>query len=226
MFQDLPAALTSGLVLAFMIGPVFFVLLETAATKGFRAAISFNFGVFTADILFIGIAYLSSYQLLENLSNAPGLYVFGGVILIVYGLMMYLKRPTREMLDPSRIKSVKHGYLQLFIKGFLLNFINIGVLVIWLGVIIVVGPTVDNDPVRLFTFLGIMLATYFIIDLGKIVLAKQLKGYLTPRRIFKLKKLLGFILIICGLVLTVKGFLPKDKMDIKKGLETIRDSRE
>ncbi|WP_299761861.1 LysE family transporter [uncultured Dokdonia sp.] len=226
MFQDFPAALTSGLVLAFMIGPVFFVLLETAATRGFRAAIIFNLGVFTADIVFIGIAYLSSYQLLENLSNAPGLYVFGGVILIVYGLMMYLKRPTREMLDPTRVKGGKHGYFQLFIKGFLLNFINIGVLVIWLGVIIVVGPTVDNDPVRLFTFLGIMLSTYFVVDLGKIVLAKQLKGYLTPRRIFKVKKLLGLILIICGLVLTVKGFLPKDKMDIKKGLENFRDSRE
>ncbi|MFC4633740.1 LysE family translocator [Dokdonia ponticola] len=223
MFQDFPAALTAGLVLAFMIGPVFFVLLETAATKGFRAAITFNLGVFTADIIFIGIAYLSSYQLLENLSNAPGLYVFGGVILIVYGLMMYLKKPTRDMLDPSRVKSSKHGNLQLYIKGFLLNFINIGVLVIWLGVIIVVGPTVDNNPVRLFTFLGIMLSTYFVVDLGKIVLAKQLKRFLTPRRIFKVKKMLGLILIICGLVLTVKGFLPKDQMDIKKGLENIRD---
>ena len=71
-----------------------------------------------------------------------------------------------------------------------------------------------------------MLATYFIVDLGKIILAKQLKRFLTPRRIFKVKKLLGLILIICGLVLTIKGFLPKDKMDIKKGLENFRDSRE
>ena len=59
MFQDFPAAFTAGLILAFMIGPVFFVLLETAATKGFRAAICFNIGVFIADIAFIGIAYLS-----------------------------------------------------------------------------------------------------------------------------------------------------------------------
>jgi len=222
MFQDLPAAFTSGFFLAFMIGPVFFVLLETAATKGFRAAISFNIGVLTADVVFIGIAYLSSYQLLENLSNASGLYVFGGVILIVYGLIMYLKKPTRETLDPSRAKELKHGYLQLFIKGFLLNFINIGVLVIWLGVILVVGPSVENDPKRLFIFIGIMLSTYFIIDIGKIVLAKQLKRYLTPRRIFKVKKLLGFILILCGLILTVKGFLPKDKLDIKEGIEKIK----
>jgi len=190
------------------------------------SALIFNIGVFLADIFFIGLAYVSSYQLLENLSNAPGLYVFGGAILVVYGVMMYLKKPTRATLDPSRDKNAKHGYLQLFAKGFLLNFINIGVLVIWLGVIIVVGPTVDNDPERLFTFLGIMLVTYFVIDLGKIVLAKQLKRYLTPRRIFMVKKLLGLILVICGLILVTKGFLPKDKMDLQKGLENIRESTE
>jgi len=225
MFQDFPAALTSGLVLAFMIGPVFFVLLETAATRGFRAAICFNVGVFIADIVFIGIAYLSSYQLLENLSNASGLFVFGGVIIIVYGLMMYLKKPTREMLDPSRAKGGKHGYVQLFIKGFLLNFINIGVLVIWLGVILVAGSSVENDPKRLFIFLGIMLVTYFTIDIGKMILAKQLKRFLTPRRVFKVKKLLGLLLIICGLIMAVKGFLPKDKLDIKEGLEKIKQSQ-
>lgn len=222
MFQDFPAAFTSGLVLAFMIGPVFFVLLETAATKGFRAAISFNLGVFIADVFFIAVAYVSSYQLLENLSNTPGLYVFGGAILVVYGVMMYLKRPSLATLDPSRNKYMKHGYLQLFAKGFLLNFINIGVLVIWLGVIIVVGPTVDNDPQRLFTFLGFMLATYFFVDLGKIILAKQLKGYLTARRIFFVKKVLGLILIICGLVLVTKGFLPSDQLNIQDGMERLR----
>lgn len=222
MFQDFPAAFTSGLVLAFMIGPVFFVLLETAATKGLRAALFFNIGVFIADIFFIALAYLSSFQLLENLSNTPGLYVFGGVILVVYGVMMYLKKPSRATLDPSRVKHIKHGYLQLFAKGFFLNFINIGVLVIWLGVILVVGPTVDNDPSRLFTFLGFMLATYFVIDIGKILLAKQLKRYLTARRVFLVKKLLGLVLVICGLVLVTKGFLPSDKFNIKDGMERLR----
>ena len=67
-----------------------------------------------------------------------------------------------------------------------------------------------------------MIATYFVVDLGKIILAKQLKRYLTPRRIFKVKKLLGLILIICGLVLVVKGFLPSDKLNIQEGMELLR----
>lgn len=224
MFQDVTTAIPLGFFLAFLIGPVFFVLLETAATKGFRAAVTFDIGVIIADIVFIGIAYLSSYQLLENLSNQPGLYVFGGAILVVYGLLMYLKKPTRDMLDPNRVNVKKrYGYLGLLVKGFLLNFINIGVLVFWLGVIIIVGPSVENDPNRMLVFFGCMVGAYFVTDLGKIILAKQLKRFLTPRRIFKVKKLLGFILIICGLVLVTKGFIPQDQLDLKKGIERIEN---
>ena len=69
MIQDIQAAKPLGFFLAFMIGPVFFVLIETSATKGFRAAVAFDIGVILADIIFIGVAYFSSFQLLENLSN-------------------------------------------------------------------------------------------------------------------------------------------------------------
>ena len=51
--------------LSFLIGPVFFVLLETSAVKGFRAALVFDLGVVFADIVFILIAYFSSYKLIE-----------------------------------------------------------------------------------------------------------------------------------------------------------------
>jgi len=223
MFQDLHTAIPLGFFLAFLIGPVFFVLLETAATKGFRAALIFDIGVVTADIIFIMVAYLSSYQLLENLSNQPGLYVFGGAILIVYGLTIYLKKPTRDALDPNRAKVKKGGYLQLFIKGFLLNFINIGVLVFWLGILIIIGPTVENDGERLLGFFIGMIGAYFITDLGKIILAKQLKRYLTPRRIFKLKKVLGLVLIVCGLVLVTKGFIPSDEFNIQQEMERFQE---
>lgn len=42
MINDILAGLPWGLVLSFMVGPVFFVLLETSITKGFRAAIVFE----------------------------------------------------------------------------------------------------------------------------------------------------------------------------------------
>jgi threonine/homoserine/homoserine lactone efflux protein len=225
MLEDVQAAIPLGFLLSFMIGPVFFVLLETSALKGFRAALSFNIGVIVADILFILAAYFSSYQLLENLSNQPGLYVFGGVILFVYGITTFFKQGVKTGLE-GPIKVTKGDYLELIIKGFLLNFINIGVLVFWLGVIIIVGPSLDNEPARIRVFFGTMLASYFVTDLFKILLAKQLKRKLTYNRIRLVKKIVGIILVICGVVLIVKGFLPKDQFSIEKGIEKIEGIRE
>ncbi len=214
MLEDIQAAIPLGFFLSFMIGPVFFVLLETSVIKGFRAAIAFDMGVIVADILFIAVAYFSSFQLLENLSNQPGLYVFGGMILAVYGIIIFLKK-SKDAIDTETEEIIipKNNYLSLFVKGFFLNFINIGVLVFWLGVIIVVSPNLDNDSTRFITFFGAMIGAYFITDVFKILLAKQLKSKLTPSRIIKVKKLLGFILVICGIVLIIKGFLPKDQLN-------------
>ena len=124
MIEDIQAAIPLGFFLAFMIGPVFFVLLETSVIKGFRAALAFDLGVILADILFIAIAYFSSFQLLENLSNQPGLYVFGGTILAVYGFIIYFKKPKKEAIDTKQLSAPKTNYFTLFIKGFFLNFIN------------------------------------------------------------------------------------------------------
>ncbi|MCM4165908.1 MULTISPECIES: LysE family translocator [unclassified Arenibacter] len=220
MIEDIQAAIPLGLLLSFMIGPVFFVLLETSAIKGFRAALCFDLGVIVADIIFISLAYFSSFQLLENLRSHPGLYVFGGTILLVYGLTNVFKKESLETENQIRIS--KGDYFSLCIKGFLLNFINIGVLVFWLGIIIVVGPSLDNDPSRIIIFFSTMLGAYFITDILKILLAKQLRKKLTKRRILLVKKGIGIVLVICGLVLIIKGFLPKDQLNIEKGIELIK----
>lgn len=217
MIEDIQAAIPLGFLLSFMIGPVFFVLLETSATKGFRAGVSLDIGVIFADLVFLIIAYFSSYQLLENLSNEPGLFVFGGMILLVYGIVLFVKKPKKK----ANLQTTKGNYLGLFVKGFLLNFINIGVLAFWLGLIIVVGPSLDNSPNRMIVFFGTVLLVYFGTDLLKILLAKQLKRYLTQERIVLIKKGLGIILVICGIVLIIKGFIPKDKFDIQDEIEKI-----
>lgn len=220
MIEDIQAAIPLGFLLSFMIGPVFFVLLETSATKGFRAGLFLNIGVILADILFLVIAYFSSFQLLENLSNQPGLYVFGGMIILIYGIVILVKKEEKK----EKVKAKKGSYLGLMVKGFLLNFINIGVLVFWLGVLIIVGPNLENKTNRIILFFGSMLATYFITDLFKILLAKQLRKYLTKERIVFVKKGLGLVLIICGIVLITKGFLP-NKFNIKDRIERINEQK-
>ena len=221
MIEDIQAAIPLGFLLSFMIGPVFFVLLETSATKGFRAGVSLDIGVIIADIVFVLIAYFTSFQLLENLSNQPGLFVFGGMILLVYGIVIFVRKDSKK----AGLKASTGTYLSLMVKGFLLNFINIGVLAFWLGLIVIVGPSLDNSPNRMLVFFSTVIAVYFTTDLMKILLAKQLKKYLTQERIILIKKGLGIVLIICGIVLITKGFLPKDKFNIQDEIERISETK-
>ena len=212
MLADIQAAIPLGFFLAFMIGPVFFIILETSITKGFRAAVVFDLGVIFSDVLFVLLAYFSSYQLLENLSNQPGLYVFGGTLLTAYGIITFLKK-NKDKQDKSTLIPEKINYMELFVKGFLLNAINIGVLVFWLGLIIVVGPNLNGNPKRFLLFFSVLLLTYFITDVFKIILSKRLKKKLTPPIIQNLKKTVSAIIIICGIVLIIKGFLPKGQLN-------------
>jgi threonine/homoserine/homoserine lactone efflux protein len=206
LVHDVLRAIPVGIVLSFLIGPVFFVLLETSATKGGRAAVVLDLGVLFADMVFILIAYFSSYKLLKKLTNEPALYIFGGAIMAFYGLVTVIRKPKKENIEnQTEIELPKNNYLNLFLKGFFLNFINIGVLAFWLALIILFGPQLGVNPVRIGIFFGTILVSYFTVDIIKILLAKQLKNRLTPVHIHKIKKLIGIIILTGGLYLIYEG---------------------
>ena len=215
MIEDLIAAIPLGFFLAFLIGPVFFVLLETGAIKGFRAALALDLGVVLADIVFIFIAYFSTNKLLEKIKDDPALFIFGGALLLSYGIISLLKnkKSYRDSSDPTVIVIKKNNYIELFIKGFLLNFINIGVLGFWLGLIIVFGPQLDMDTSRIMFFFGAILITYLIVDVFKILAAKKLNKKLTPYRIYQVKRVISIVIIISGGVLLIKGVFPNQIND-------------
>lgn len=224
MVQDILAALPLGLFLAFLLGPVFFVLLETAAIKGFRAALAFDLGVVVADVAFLFIAYLSTTKLLNKIKDDPALFLFGGVILATYGLMTFLQTKKvfqQEEQTPEIRKLNKSDYLGLAVKGFLINFINVGVLGFWLGLIIVFGPKMEMQTERIFVFFGAVLVTYFVIDLFKILLAKKLNRKLTPGRIYFMKRAISILLIIFGGVLIGQGLFPGQVSEIQDQIDTI-----
>jgi threonine/homoserine/homoserine lactone efflux protein len=111
----------------------------------------------------------------------------------------------------------------LFIKGFLLNVINIGVLGFWLAVIISVGPKLDMQNSRMITFFTSVIITYLLIDCLKILLAKQLKSKMTPNNILKIKKIISIVLMVFGVALIVQGWFPKEKEMVKNAFERIEE---
>jgi threonine/homoserine/homoserine lactone efflux protein len=223
LIQDILTAIPLGILLSFLIGPVFFVLLETSAVKGFRAALAFDLGVILADIVFILIAYGSSFRLIMKIKNDPAIFIFGGILMLAYGVISFLKlrktdREMREVKDVT-VELIKKNYGNLFLKGFLLNFINVGVLLFWFLVLITIGPKLGLETSRMITFFVSVLATYLIIDIGKILLAKQLKNKLTPSNILKIKKAISIVLVIFGIAIMSQGWFPSDQKLVKRALE-------
>ena len=222
MFDDVLAAIPFGIILAFTIGPVFFVLLETSATKGFRSAIIFDIGVILADIVFILLAYYSTNNLLEKVKDDPNFLIFGGVLLVVYGIISFIKtsKSFRTIVKEYHKVEIQKDYWKLFVKGFLLNFINIGVLIGWLG-FIVIGNSITTSKNGVIIFISTMLISYFVADIIKILAAKRLRNKLTPRRIFKTKKIVALFILGFGILLLTQGLFPDAYEKNKEKLEQI-----
>ena len=223
MLQDLLSGIPLGIFLSFMVGPVFFVLLEASAVKGFRAAFVFDLGVVLADIVFICAAYFSSYRLIQTIKNDPAIYIFGGILMLTYGVMSFLKiHKNSRNLDKKTLNEIlKKDYFSLFVKGFFLNFINVGVLLFWFLIIITVGPKLQLETPRMIAFFSSVVGSYLIVDIGKILLAKQLKHKMTPENIMKIKKMISILLVIFGLILMFQGWFPSENKLAKKVLEKI-----
>jgi threonine/homoserine/homoserine lactone efflux protein len=222
--KDILSAIPLGFFLSFMIGPVFFVLLETSVVKGFRAAILFDLGVVLSVIIFIVIAFFSSYRLIQSIKNDPALFIFGGLVMLTYGIISFVKnkkesKKSIDEIDPNELE--KTNYLSLFFKGFFLNFINIGVLGFWLAILLTIGPQLELKTSRMLTFFSTLIVTYFVTDIFKIILAKQLRNKLNPRNILLIKKFISIILIICGAFILSQAWFPNEKKMVNSVFEKL-----
>ena len=183
----------------------------------------FDLGVVLADILFIGVAYFSSYRLIQTIKNDPAIFIFGGIMMLTYGIISFirLKKVSKKIDEIPVEELIKKNYVGLFFKGFFLNFINVGVLLFWFMILITIGPKLELETSRMITFFSTVLLTYLVVDIGKILLAKQLRSKMTPANILKIKKVISILLVVFGLTLMFQGWFPSDQKLVKKALEKI-----
>jgi threonine/homoserine/homoserine lactone efflux protein len=144
-------------------------------------------------------------------------------MMLTYGIISFLKlKKVSKKVDEIAVDElIKKNYLSLFIKGFFLNFINVGVLLFWFMILITIGPKLALETSRMVTFFTTVLLTYLLVDIGKILLAKQLRSQMTPSNILKIKKVISILLVIFGLTLMFQGWFPSEQKLVKKALEKI-----
>lgn len=188
----------SGITISFLIGPIFFALAEITITKGWKCGLSYVAGVLISDVLLI---YLVETVLLqfpfENIKTQVG--IFGGILLIIFGLASFFTKASIEYANIIRIKTL----FQSFLKGVTINVFNPFVTIWWITMYttISINFTVYGD--KFLFYFGILLMV-FLFDLLKMRFAYYLKQNLTIEKLLIVKKVAGVCLFIFGVVMMVK----------------------
>lgn len=196
-----------------MIGPVFFVLLETSIRRGARAALAFDLGVLLSDVVYILIAYVfySEVSALTSGENSGLLKIVGGILFMIYGAITYFKKPKEMKVDAvGKIIQNTGDYAILALKGFLLNIANPMVIFYWFSVMTLAAKESGSEEGgngSMFFFLTIILVTFFAVDLLKIFGAKKLRPMVTDKLLIALNHLIGIVFVIFGIVLFIQGVI-------------------
>ena len=188
----------SGIVLAFLIGPVFFTILQTSIERGFRSGFLVAIGVSLSDAVYIALCYLGIYQFFDQGNFKEYLAYFGGSVLLIMGLY-YLIIKSRKLVkyDIQKVKA-KSPY-SLVTKGFLINGLSPMVLIFWLGTVGVATTKLGYvTPSAAVPYFGTIVGTVFITDVIKAKLADRLRLILTPTFIRTMNFILGLVFVIFG----------------------------
>jgi threonine/homoserine/homoserine lactone efflux protein len=197
--------LLSGIVLACLVGPVFFSLLQTSIERGFRSGFFVAIGVSLSDAVYITLSYMGVYQIFDKGNFREYLAYFGGGVLLLFGLYyLFIKSRSLVSYDPSNISA--HSPTRLVLKGFVINGLSPMVLIFWLGTVVAATTKFGyTTPVRAVPYFATIVVTVFMTDVLKAKLADELRTLLTPQFIRTLNIIVGLVMVIFGARLIVNA---------------------
>jgi len=206
-------AIGLGIMLSLVfIGPIFFLLIETSFSRGPRHALALDLGVISADILCITVSYFASADLVDLIDKHPGFYKISAFLVFIYALYMLVSKT--KMHIEGEEKLINQNYIKTYFNGFLLNLLNIGVVLFWLVTVVSVrNQYPDTDDFILY--IGLVIGTYLCIDLLKIFLAKQFHYKLTQKLANSIRKGVGVILVLFSIFIFLQSFKKFNSFDKK-----------
>lgn len=183
-----------GLGMIVFLGPVFFTLIKSALNYGFWAGMMVALGIFISDVICVGLCSFGAIPFFKNTENQFYLAIGGSLILFVLGLK-YMLRPNVNV--DADVKLHAGHYSMYFTKGFLVNFVNPFVFLVWISVIGLAQGKYGTGT-DLWMFLGAALLGILTTDSLKVVFANRFKSLLEPRILKTAYQIIGVVLIGFG----------------------------
>jgi threonine/homoserine/homoserine lactone efflux protein len=202
--MNLLHGLLLGLGTAVLLGPVFMTLLRNSLQYGVKNGILTAIGIICSDILVVSICYVFAGDFVKYYVNSPGVKLLGALILIGFGISFIRSR--KNNIHSSIAEIHFNGKLKSFSQGFLVNFANPTVFVIWIGFVTIAETDYLTLLERIIFLLGILIGI-FITDITKTVGAHYISNFLTTYNLNYVYMLLGSCLILLGCYLGFQGLV-------------------
>jgi threonine/homoserine/homoserine lactone efflux protein len=193
-----------GVVLAFLIGPVFFAILQTSLERGFSKGVLVSLGVSLSDIVYVSVCYFGLAQILQEPLAKKYMAFIGGAVLIGFGLYHLLVKSRAQRVQNTSVSG--RGHLRYVIKGFVINGLSPMVLVFWLATISAASVNFGYTTHREYLiFFSALLGTVLATDILKAYLAGRLRKLIQPRVLAVVHAIVGIALIVFGARLLFVG---------------------
>ena len=203
-----------GFLLSFLLGPAFFVLLETSIKKGFKSAMFLDIGILLSDAIYLFASIFVAEKINYWLNTYHSIKYIAGSIFIVLGAFSIFKNYFNLKTNIEQSKDFKDLEIesnktsiypfQLIMKGLGLNAINPGVLIFWIAACTYATNELNIQGFQLIYYFGTTLITMFCVDLLKIYFSSKLKEKVTTKTISLIGIATGSILVFFGIAIYFK----------------------
>lgn len=201
MIQAILKGLALGFILALSVGPIIFTIIKQSLNNGHRGGLSFVAGVWFSDYILVFLANVFTALVATLLEHKAAIGYAGSAFLIAMGVyFVFFKKVHLGTDAEGNVKRLKRRDMaRIFASGFLINTLNPGVIIFWLGNATVLSLT-HTLKERIVIFVVCLLVN-MSADVGKVMMADKLRSRLTLHNLSIINKISGTILIGFGIVL-------------------------
>jgi threonine/homoserine/homoserine lactone efflux protein len=201
MIEAILKGLALGFILALSVGPIIFTIIKQSLNNGHTGGFSFVAGVWLSDIILVTLSNVFTEFVATMLEYKRDIGYAGSIFLIAMGVyfVFFKKVHLATSAEGNIARFRKRDMARIFASGFIINTLNPGVIIFWLGNATVLSLTHTLEQ-RIIIF-SVCLLVNIAADIGKVLMAGKLRKNMTLKNLSIINKISGTILIGFGVVL-------------------------
>lgn len=206
--------------MAISVGPTLFAIIRYSLNFSYKAGLAFVLGVSVSDAIYVIIANIAA-NWLRYLEPYERHIAFGGAVaLMSIGLVGLLKKLKPKRPSAPQLTISSGDIMKIWLSGFLVNTLNPGVLITWLGAVTI---TANTSGIYRFILFGTALVIILGIDFSKVFLADRIKRLLTVRKVIYVQRFSAACILLIGLALFLGTLFKIQNKETKGGNSEINN---